>query len=792
MSCTIVHVLEAAFAGVGRHVLDLAREQANRGYDVHVVYSPLRQSDAFAKERQKVHMVGWHELAMTRSPGPADATAVRLLYRKLLELNPAVVHGHSSKGGALARMAAPVRAKVLYTPHAIYTMNPALDGKHRMALTAVERVMAARTDKIIAVSPEERLHLVESRIPADKVALIPNGVGPRPNDLVDQVRLELDIPLDKPIVGFVGRLDHQKAPDVLIDVCSAVGKADPEPHFAIIGDGPLVDETNRHAQQSDVANRIHLLGHQPGRWAMAAFDVFLLPSRYEGFPYVLIEAAQAGLPIVTTTGAAARLIVGNDHNGYVTAVDDVDALARAVQQALDPATNKRLGHASREMAAPFTTDAMADGVDTVMAELGVSGATPPIAVARARYGPRAGVGVPLLVGLGQLGWRTMGQALAEAANPCEVIVHNIMPPRPMPHQLATTKGTARNLKQTGTAVASQTVDRAFRNRTQRLERVLAVHGHSASHVHCFGHLVAVPEVLARHRLTYSVTADLSWADIADGDYHIPSTAGSSADGTLTASSLAAWHNRALQASRRLHVRRRANLEPEVFGNATFVSCTSHWAAQTITGRFDVNPAVVHVDPFPIRLDPPPTRRRADADWITFIGGDYLRKGGDRLLRWHQQHLAGRAELHVVTSAPPPSDLHQLHNVVWHGPTANAVIRAEILPKTRVLVLPTWFDQSPIVLTEAAAAHVPAVSSAICGIPELIVDDQTGYTLAPTDDHGYIEAVSRLVDDPGLADQLGEQAGRHYERELRSEDSTGRLLDRVRTDPANRPVASTPG
>lgn len=351
----ILHVVEASFAGVGRHVLDLAGTQAGAGHVVGVAYSPIRESESFRSERHALACVEWHEIAMSRGIGVADLASLRALRRLVAATEPDVIHGHSTKGGLLVRLL-PRHGRVVYTPNAVYSMNPLLGARSRKIIALIERLLARRTDVVIAVSPEEESHLLSIGVEANRIRLIPNGIQPVARSDRDQVREALCLPVDKPIIGFVGRLDEQKAPDDLLAIYSEVARARPDAHFVVVGDGPqrgLVEQAQSEA--GPLAGRLHVVGEQPGTWATSGFDLFLLPSRYEGFPYVLIEAAHLAVPIVTTAEACASLLQSGPGDIRVGSAGNIAQLAEYCLAALAESTPGSGGRGDRR----FTVDAMA-------------------------------------------------------------------------------------------------------------------------------------------------------------------------------------------------------------------------------------------------------------------------------------------------------------------------------------------------------------------------------------------------------------------------------------------------
>jgi len=119
-----------------------------------------------------------------------------------------------------------------------------------------------------------------------------------------------------------------------------------------------------------IAGRVKWLGWRDGKRAMCAFDVLALPSRYEGLPYVALEALVAGLPIVTTSAAGCRLVVDHGTNGFIVPADRPDLFSDAVGRVItDPKICSSFGRASSARAQAFRLDEMIDSTATLYREL---------------------------------------------------------------------------------------------------------------------------------------------------------------------------------------------------------------------------------------------------------------------------------------------------------------------------------------------------------------------------------------------------------------------------------------
>jgi glycosyltransferase involved in cell wall biosynthesis len=160
--------------------------------------------------------------------------------------------------------------------------------------------------------------------------------------------------------------------------------------------------------------------------------------------------------------------------------------------------------------------------------------------------------------------------------------------------------------------------------------------------------------------------------------------------------------------------------------------------------------------------------------MVFVGNDWRRKGGARLLRWHQERWVGRVELHVC-SARAPVDRGAL-DVVWHGHVPNDVLRERILPDMDLLALPTSHDMSPWALVEAQAAGLPVVAFAVAGIPEIVDDGTTGLLARPGHDDAFLGAVDRLLEDIALRRRMAAAAVRRSRERFSPEVVGSRLVD----------------
>ncbi len=361
-SLRILHVIETGGAGSGRHVIDLTRALAAKGHQIGIIYSALRIEPWFESAIAELRNVRSYSVPMRRRPHFSDLSAVRRIRRIIRHDGPFdIVHGHSSKGGAIARFAAVgTGCKVFYTPHAFVTMNVTLPGSKRFFYVWTEKFLAHLTDMLICVSSTEYDHAMSLGIARRRLQKVPNGLNPLPDVDRRTVREELDLRPEHVAIGFVGRLEAQKAVNVLISAFAECAQVQPSARLVIVGQGSDEQVLRQQAGQFGVADRIIWAGPANGARLMAGFDIYALSSIYEAFPYVLIEAAFRSLPIAATDVGGTRELVHDGVNGFVTAPGDIGGFAASLNTLVgDAATRKRLGAESCRLGENFTADAMA-------------------------------------------------------------------------------------------------------------------------------------------------------------------------------------------------------------------------------------------------------------------------------------------------------------------------------------------------------------------------------------------------------------------------------------------------
>ena len=355
--------MEATEGGTRRHLRDLVAALDPREFRVALAVSLGREA-AFGRDDVpafEARGAAVHELPMRRGISPAaDAQSLVRLVRVIRGARPDVIHAHSSKAGFLARVAGALcRVPVVYTPHVFpFLMECGQDV--RCLYWILERSVRWATAALIAVSEEEVREARRLGYAKERVFLVRNGVAPEgaaPAAVREAGTLR---------VGFFGRLTRQKGPDLLLEAVPDIVAHLPHVRFAFYGDGEQAEPLRRRAAELQLEGVVSFRGLCPQGEAQARMretDVVVLPSRWEGCPYVALEAFAAGVPLVAAAVGGVPDLVQSGVNGVLVPPDDSEALCDALLGLLrEPQRRARLVEHGRETARAFTVDGMAAAV----------------------------------------------------------------------------------------------------------------------------------------------------------------------------------------------------------------------------------------------------------------------------------------------------------------------------------------------------------------------------------------------------------------------------------------------
>lgn len=300
---------------------------------------------------------------------------VRLLRRERFT----VVHTHCSKAGLIARVAATLAGTpvVVHTFH-IFAAHEGLGRPRKLAYLLMDRAARRLADRYVAVSPRVAQEAVEQRLaPPGGVVVAPSAIelDDVPIRADASVRDELGVPRDAPLVGTVGRIVAQKRPLDFVRMCALVQAARPEARFVMVGDATLESaglEEETHAEAARLGVPVIFTGFRPDAPRIAAaFDVYVVPSLYEGLGRAVTEAMASGRPVVATAVNGVPDLVAPGATGLLAEPADPESLARAVIWLIDhPDEAAAMGACGRDrVLTHFAPRVMCQVLDTTYAEL---------------------------------------------------------------------------------------------------------------------------------------------------------------------------------------------------------------------------------------------------------------------------------------------------------------------------------------------------------------------------------------------------------------------------------------
>jgi phosphatidyl-myo-inositol alpha-mannosyltransferase len=314
--------------------------------------------------------------------GRLDLAVARDVARLAERVGADLVHTHQLRNTLLARLASFIGGPPVVTHIHSPAFRESTHAWRNVATGALDRALAMRTSRFIAVSHSLAAELGRLGIDEGRVRVVPNGI-PLPVAASPAARealhAEFGVPRNVPIVGMVAVFRPRKGAELLIEAAAQVHAMDVAMHLLLVGEafrgegGDYGAHLRALASRVGLGDRVTFTGFRRDTdRVIAGLDLFALPSRFgEGLPMVLLEAMGAGVPVVTTPVEGIVEVVSDGQNGMLVPADDSSALAQAIARALaDPAASNGLGAAGRRtILERHTSDAMARGIESVYREI---------------------------------------------------------------------------------------------------------------------------------------------------------------------------------------------------------------------------------------------------------------------------------------------------------------------------------------------------------------------------------------------------------------------------------------
>jgi glycosyltransferase involved in cell wall biosynthesis len=368
----ILHICKmTGVAGTENHLLTLLPGLSARGFEVHllILTEPGCPMDEYAAR-------------MTALGVPTEQTLIRrdvdfgliTRIRKIIQQGQYdTVHTHlihADLHGIIGARRAGIKT-ILTTGH---NDDPF---RRRLPIRLLQRYIWRRVARGIAISEAIREYMITVEgAPPDRAMTIHYGLDLRKQErgggARDVIRAELGLPPQSPILGSVCRLIEQKGLSDGLRAFWQLSRKSSDAHYVIVGDGPLRDQLRQEAEGYGLAHRVHFLGwRDDAAQLMTAFDALIMPSRWEGFGLVVLEAMAAKLPIVATRVSALPEIVVDGETGFLVTPGDIQALSQAMLDICEyPAQAREMGIAGRaRLETEFSAEKMIERTAALYAAL---------------------------------------------------------------------------------------------------------------------------------------------------------------------------------------------------------------------------------------------------------------------------------------------------------------------------------------------------------------------------------------------------------------------------------------
>lgn len=356
----ILHAVRAPVGGIIRHILDVANGQIERGHHVGIIADSLTggaRADALLADIAPRLKLGVHRIAIHRQPHPADLMAW-LKFRKLAaDLKPQVLHGHGAKAGVFINLTPRTNGDIrVYTPHggSLHFPPNTLAGA---LYSRLERALMDRIDLFLFESMFARDTF--QRVigtPAGLVRCVFNGVTAREFD-------PITVASDATDVVYVGEFRHIKGADLLVDAVAELRAAGKPVTLTLAGDGEETAAIKAQVARLGLTQAVRFIGHVQARHGFAQGRLLVVPSRGDSMPYVVIEAAAAGIPMIAANVGGIPEIFGSHHDALFAA-NAPSAIAAAITMAManHDAALERAKALRERIFLHFSQNSMVEGV----------------------------------------------------------------------------------------------------------------------------------------------------------------------------------------------------------------------------------------------------------------------------------------------------------------------------------------------------------------------------------------------------------------------------------------------
>ncbi|MBI4436480.1 MAG: glycosyltransferase [Candidatus Omnitrophica bacterium] len=357
---------DLGLGGAQRQLLELVKRLDRRRFQP-VLYALSEKKIALKDAFEKAGL----SVILFDQRGKISFPVLFKLWKALRQFSPTIVHTYLFTADFYGRLAARM-AGVPMLISSVRSTEP--DKKQRYIL--VDRYLGRWCDAVIGnASCIGEILAAREKIKISKIYTIHNGVdlGRFPYPMQNgHLRKSLEIPEDAFVLGTVGRLGPEKDHRTLLQAASQLFKKNVKPYLLLIGDGPLYTSLVRLGEELGIATHLRWLGARSDiPELLAGIDLFILPSRYEGCPNVVLEAMAAGKCVVATRVGGTPEVVQDGETGILVRHGQTDELVEALSSLLqDPRRVAEIGQKAREsITKAFTVERMVEKTEALYERL---------------------------------------------------------------------------------------------------------------------------------------------------------------------------------------------------------------------------------------------------------------------------------------------------------------------------------------------------------------------------------------------------------------------------------------
>lgn len=325
----ILHICEYTMGGIATYIQQVLEYQQQE-HDVYLILSRNNSKNNFNINKENIYFYDY-----VRHP-KYFLKAIREISKFVNKVQPDIIHIHSSFAGLFARLPLFLtrkKAKVVYCSHGWSFLMDTSPLKKKV-FVLIEKILSYKTDITINISEYEHKESIKMGLPEDKSIVIHNGVRPSSN------LVEIDLPIDKNKINllFIGRFDYQKGIDILLDIFKNYNFSNL--HLYTFGNSVLSKQKLTYSIKN--VTNLGWIDNSMIDSYYNLFDAVIIPSRWEGFGLVAVEAMRNKKAVIASNKGALPELVQNNINGYIFDLNSPQELVHILNN-LDKPTLKRLG-----------------------------------------------------------------------------------------------------------------------------------------------------------------------------------------------------------------------------------------------------------------------------------------------------------------------------------------------------------------------------------------------------------------------------------------------------------------